>query len=139
MKGGEIMKKTMKKTLASLALALISLPTFGLQANAQAATDDLFGGTAQMTAVQTNTFGGNSDPRTIAAQIINVIMGFLGLVAVVIILLGGFKWMTAAGAEDKIDEAKKLLSAGVIGLVIVLSSWAIAKFVLDSVIGVTSV
>lgn len=138
------MKKTMKKILASLALALISLPTFGLQANAQASIEDLFGssggtGASNMTALKSGTLGGNKNPQEIAAGILNVVMGFLGLIAVVIILLGGFKWMTAAGAEDKIDEAKKLLSAGVIGLIIVLSSWAIATFVLNSVISVTAV
>jgi heme/copper-type cytochrome/quinol oxidase subunit 2 len=73
---------------------------------------------------------GVKDPRAIAAQIINIILGFLGIVAVVIILLGGFKWMTAGGNEDKVGEAKKLIVAGVIGLVIILASFGIATFVL---------
>ncbi len=74
---------------------------------------------------------GNRDPRIIAAGIINVILGFIGIIAVVIVLFGGFKWMTAGGNDDKIGEAKGLLSAGIIGLVIVLASWGLSKFVLD--------
>ena len=75
---------------------------------------------------------GNQDPRVVAAKIINVFLGFLGIIAVVIILLGGFKWMTAGGNEDSVAEAKKYMSAGVIGLVIVLMSWALAKFIVDN-------
>ena len=73
---------------------------------------------------------GERDPRDIAAQVINIILGFLGIVAVVIILLGGFKWMTAGGNEDKVGEARKLITAGIIGLIIILASFAIASFVL---------
>ena len=57
--------------------------------------------------------------------------------AVIIILAGGFMWMTAAGNEDKVATAKKLMAAGVIGLVVVLASFGIAKFVIGSLIGAT--
>ena len=74
---------------------------------------------------------GSRDPRTMAAGIINTVLTLLGVVAVVIVLLGGFKWMTAAGNEEKVGEAKKLLGAGIIGLVIILAAWGIATFILD--------
>jgi hypothetical protein len=74
-----------------------------------------------------------ADPRTVAKNLIQIILGFLGIIAVVIILLGGFKWMTAAGNEDKVGEAKKIIIAGVIGLIIILGAWAIANFVLTTV------
>jgi hypothetical protein len=73
--------------------------------------------------------GRNTLPNTIAI-FINVILGFLGIVAFIIILLGGFKWMTSGGDEEKIGEAKKLMGAGVVGMAIVLASWAIASFVI---------
>lgn len=81
---------------------------------------------------------GNEDIRTTIASIINVLMGLLGIIAVVIILLGGFKWMTAGGSEDKVGEAKKLIMQGIIGLVIILAAWAIAKFVIDSLVSATT-
>lgn len=77
------------------------------------------------------------DPRVIAGSVINIMLGFLGIIAVVIILLGGFKWMTATGNDDKIGEAKKLMIAGVIGLIIVLASWGLATFVLKNLIEAT--
>lgn len=73
---------------------------------------------------------GSDDPRAIIARIINVVLGFLGIIAVVIILYGGFVWMTAAGNEEKVGTARKIIIAGIIGLAIVLAAWGIAKFVL---------
>jgi len=75
-----------------------------------------------------------SDPREIASNIIKIVLGFLGLLAVIIILIGGFRWMTAGGNEDSVADAKKILIAGVIGLVIILASWGIASFVLTSLL-----
>ena len=71
------------------------------------------------------------DPREVAGRIINFALGFLGLIAVLIIIYAGFKWMTSGGSEEKIAEAKKILIAGVIGLIIILSSWALATFILS--------
>lgn len=80
---------------------------------------------------------GERDPRTMVAQLINIVLTLLGIVAVVIVLLGGFKWMTAAGNEEKVSEAKKLLGAGVIGLVIILAAWGISRFILNELMGAT--
>lgn len=71
------------------------------------------------------------------AGIIQVIIGFLGVVAIIIILLGGLKWMTSAGNEEKVGEAKKLLTAGVIGLIIILAAYAITTFVIEALISAT--
>lgn len=66
------------------------------------------------------------------ASIIRVVLSLLGIVALVIILAGGFKWMTAGGSDEKVKEAKKMIFQGIIGLAIVLSAFAISKFVIES-------
>lgn len=76
------------------------------------------------------------DPREVVALVIRVFMGFLGTIAVVIILFGGFKWMTAGGNEEKVGEAKKLLASGMVGLIIILMAYAIATFVLTRLISI---
>ena len=81
---------------------------------------------------------GNRDIRATIASIINVAMGLLGILAVVIILIGGFQWMTAGGNEENVDKAKKRIIQGVIGLAIILASWAIARFVLESLVTATT-
>lgn len=81
---------------------------------------------------------GNKDLRQVIGNVINVALSLLGVVAVVIILIGGFKWMTAGGSDDKVGEAKKMIFQGIIGLAIILSAWAIAIFVLNSLASATS-
>ena len=80
----------------------------------------------------------STDIRETAANIINVALGLLGIIAVIIILVGGFKWMTAGGNEEKVGEAKKLISAGIIGLVIIITAYAIAAFVINALVSATA-
>ncbi len=80
----------------------------------------------------------STDIRITVAKIIRTAMGLLGIVAVVIILIGGFTWMTAGGNEEKVGEAKKWIFSGIIGLAIILSAFAIASFVISSLIGATT-
>jgi len=78
------------------------------------------------------------DVRTTIANIIRVAMSLLGIVALVIILVGGFKWMTAGGNEEKVGEAKKVMFAGVIGLAIIFSAYAVSNFVLTQLYKATT-
>jgi len=87
-----------------------------------------------------NTLNGSlgnqgTDPRTLISNIINLALGFLGLIAIGIIIWGGFIWMTSNGDEAKVETAKKVLKNGIIGLIIVLSSWAIATFLINKFSG----
>lgn len=72
-----------------------------------------------------------SDVRVVIAKIINVALGFLGIAVVLLILYGGFVWMTAGGDEKKIETAKKIITNAVIGLIIIVLSFAISSFVLS--------
>ena len=71
------------------------------------------------------------DIRMTIVDIIKVVLGFLGILVTIIILFAGFKWMTAGGNEENIASAKKILTAGIIGLVIILSAYALATFIIS--------
>jgi hypothetical protein len=79
-----------------------------------------------------------ADPRAVAASIIRAILGVLGVVALVIVIVGGWTWMTAGGNEEKVAEAKKWMGAGVIGLAIILSAYAITSFVIRQLVTATA-
>jgi len=81
---------------------------------------------------------GQGDLNETIGAIIRAALGFLGVVAVCIILYGGFKWMIAGGSEERTDDARKLIIAGVIGLAIILSAYAIASFVITQLVGATT-
>lgn len=120
MKGGELMKKILQ-AVSTLPALLIGW-TVASRAQAEASVDF------------PTTFAGLSsqDIKVTIGNIVQIVLGFLGILTVLIILLGGFKWMTSGGNEEKIDEAKKLISAGVVGLVIVLAAYAIAGFIVNN-------
>jgi len=96
------------------------------------ANDDLGLGYAEPTGL------GTRDVREMTASIIRTLLGLLGIIAVVIILIGGFKWMTAMGEEEKVGAAKKLLGAGIIGLVIILCAYAIANYAIGQLVDTTT-
>lgn len=132
------MTQTLTRFLVSMGLAAALALPFGMslavpaqaqQLDAEDILGEEFGETAGL---------GQADLKTTIGQLIRVLLGFLGVVAVVIILLGGFKWMTAGGNDEKVAEAKRLIIAGIIGLAIILSAFAIASFVIGSIVDATT-
>lgn len=111
--------------VAAVVMGLVLAPSLGMAAS----TTDTFG----LNPLNSELSGtlGNADLRVTVGKLINVALSLLGVIAVVIILAGGFKWMTAGGNDDKVAEARKMIFSGIIGLAIILSSWAIALFVLN--------
>jgi|GEM_PF-1577465 len=68
-------------------------------------------------------------------RVIQYILMFVGVVALVIIIYGGFLWMTARGNDEQVNKAKKVLINGLIGLIVILLSYAIVSFVIGPLIG----
>ncbi|MBI4407397.1 MAG: hypothetical protein HY565_02750 [Candidatus Kerfeldbacteria bacterium] len=56
-------------------------------------------------------------------------LGIVGIIAVVLIMFGGLRWMAAAGNESIITEAKEIVTSAVTGLVIALLSYVILAFI----------
>lgn len=131
-----------KKFLLSLVLMATLVPSLFLAVpKAQAQLIDPWSDPYSTNQVGFDAFNvigfGKKDPRVIAAGVIQVLMGFLGVIAVILILVGGFKWMTAGGNDTKVGQAKQLMFAGVAGLLIVLAAFAVSIFVLRALLGVT--
>ena len=62
-------------------------------------------------------------------KFIGVVLSFVGVIFFILVIYGGFLWMTARGDSGQVDKAKDLLYAAVIGLVIVLAAYAITSFI----------
>lgn len=80
---------------------------------------------------------GSTDINTTVGSILKTALSFLGVVAICIVIYGGFKYMTSGGEEKGVESAKKILYSGVIGLLIILSAYAITKFALGGLITAT--
>ena len=77
-----------------------------------------------------------TDLPTMIGKIINVVLGFVGILLLGYILFAGFKWMTAGGDDKKVTEAQVMIKNAVIGLLIVVAAFAISSFVLASLVNV---
>lgn len=140
-----IIKKLFSGMIMTAVLAVVACPLLMNRASAQTAPVDdnpnVWGvgeGGAEAGYVTDTTNLGEKDPRATVAAIINILLGFLGIIAVIIILIGGFKWMTAGGNEDQVSEAKKWIFSGIIGLLIILASYALADFAIKQLIKATA-
>ncbi|NCO79732.1 hypothetical protein CO134_03185 [Candidatus Kuenenbacteria bacterium CG_4_9_14_3_um_filter_39_14] len=78
---------------------------------------------------------GTREVRDVAVSVIQTLLGILGILALIIVLIGGFKWMTAGGNEENVASAKKTITAGIIGLIIIFFAYAIVAFIFNVVGG----
>lgn len=70
-----------------------------------------------------------SDISAVTGDVITALLGFIGSLFLLLIIAGGILWMTAAGSEEQIRKAKSMITAAMLGLVVVLLSYAIAKVI----------
>ena len=66
--------------------------------------------------------------------VINVVLGLSGIALVLLFVYGGILWMTAMGNKDQVDKAKRLLTNTIIGMIIIVASYAIADYILSSLV-----
>lgn len=71
----------------------------------------------------------STDIRVLIARVIKIALGLLGIIFVLLVIYGGFLYMTAGGNEEQIASAKKVLMNATIGLIIILSAYSIVLMV----------
>lgn len=79
-----------------------------------------------------SVFGDTDEPTDLRVLVVNVIKVLLGLLALfftILIILAGFRWMNSRGNEDEVKKAKEQLKNGIIGIIIIISAYAITLFV----------
>jgi hypothetical protein len=77
--------------------------------------------------------GGGPDLTTVVAAAINILSIIVGIAAVVMIILGGFRYITSGGDSGKVAGAKDTIIYALVGIVIVAFAQFIVKFVLNKV------
>ena len=132
------MIQTLKKFIAKLSIAtLLIVPVFA-PAVAHAAADVngslCEGANLQVDAKDCNQ---NGDPKQkvndLLTTVINIFSLIVGIIAVVMIIIGGLKYITSGGESSNITGAKNTILYAVIGLVVVALAQFIVRFVLVKV------
>ena len=130
--------------VSSLALALFVAPV-ALVGVAHAQEDANVGGS--LCEGSSLKFGGSQDctdvngentqdkVNTLITQVVNIFSVVVGIVAVIMIIIGGFKYITSGGDSGNVTGAKNTILYAIIGLVVVALAQFIVKFVLSKATG----
>ena len=117
-----------KLTIICLTVALSLSLALPLAVSAQDADADYFPDQFQGGATVLNE---DTGLISIIAQLVNIFMGLLGMIAVILMLYGGFTWMTAQGDADKVKKAQQIIFTATVGIIVIFASWALATFAID--------
>jgi lysylphosphatidylglycerol synthetase-like protein (DUF2156 family) len=130
------MRKTLLAAiLLATGLLLSAAPVLAAPATAPAAGQSAISG-LELTGKRAGyTVGEASSLGNVVGNLLNALLGLLGIVLVVFLVYGGIKYMTAQGVEKQVIEAKQIMLNAVIGLVIVVSAYAISTFVINVLSG----
>ncbi|MBL7141537.1 hypothetical protein ISS21_00330 [Patescibacteria group bacterium] len=82
--------------------------------------------------------GEETDISLIVGRIISVVLGLISIILVVLLIVGGFMWMTAGGNVEQVTKAKTMMTNAFIALVIIVLAFAITRFVVKEMIEVTA-
>ncbi len=69
------------------------------------------------------------DLGNITGQIINTALQLVGIIFLGLMVYAGYLWMTAQGAEDQVEKAKKIITSAIIGLILTMSAYAITALI----------
>ncbi len=130
--------KKLAHYITYLFVILLSLPAQAqlLTGNGKTDVTNNMKGTGEAANYNTSWNASNPQISNVATTVINAFLGLLGIIFLIMILIGGYNWMTAAGDESKVENAKKTLQRGVIGLLIIAAAYSITAFVFRSLSGV---
>lgn len=74
----------------------------------------------------------NTDVTNLTTNLMLIALGLLGIVAVAMMIISGYLWITAGGNDERVRKARAIMFSAVIGLVVVLLSWAIIQYVIGA-------
>jgi len=131
--------------LVTLAIALMIIlnslmPSLALAqsqtTNSNSAAKPSITGRLQNVGSKISTEQAPSLPATIG-RIIKIVLSIVGAIFMIYVIYAGFLWLTAAGSEEKISQAKDIIRGSIIGLVIILAAYIITTTVVNRLITAT--
>jgi hypothetical protein len=91
-------------------------------------------GSGSSCAANNNTSGGTSKINGLITDIVNIFSAIVGVISVIMIIIGGFQYITSGGDSGKVGNAKNTIIYAVVGLVVVAFAQFIVQFVLNKVV-----
>ena len=120
--------RNMKKMLVAILFSVLLAVGCGVFVARADYTGELGKQMSAAAGTQGANFAKPKDPRDAAVQVIQLSLGFIGILFTVYLLYAGFLIMMAGGDEEKVKKGKHIIKYSVIGILIVLSAYGIAAF-----------
>jgi len=73
--------------------------------------------------------GTRADLSSTIGVIIKTILSLVGTIFLILMVYAGILWMTAQGNNEKVEKAQGIIKMAIIGLIVVMSAYAITAFV----------
>ncbi|OGH91468.1 MAG: hypothetical protein A2534_00480 [Candidatus Magasanikbacteria bacterium RIFOXYD2_FULL_39_9] len=125
----------MKKILLTLAVIFtMALPVLASAQGLKNASDML----SKIGGASGEKIGVSGNLADSVATVIKTVLALVGTVFLVLTIYAGVMWMTAQGEESRVEKAMEILKAAVVGLVIIMSAYAITYFVTSKLTDVTT-
>jgi hypothetical protein len=115
----------LKQALTVLALVSCSLALFSFVANAAGIQAEGPSSVAALTNNETSLKG-------LILTIVDYFLGFLGLLAVIMVIYGGVTYVSSAGNDEAVGKAKKIIMYALIGIVIIMLSFVAVNAILGA-------
>lgn len=80
-----------------------------------------------------NVAPGTAGVQTLIGRVIKTVMGVVGSIALIMFVYGGLMWMTASGNTEKISKAMRIITWSTLGIIVILSSYALVDFIFTSI------
>lgn len=119
--------------LSSLLLCCVLL--FGISVESVAAVEILDKATVDQVKAETGL--GTTSPIQVTAIAVGAFLNILGVIAFIMFIYAGFRWMTAGGRTPEVTKAKDMMKHAIVGLVIIMASYSIARYVFSIIEGAT--
>lgn len=125
-------RKTLFAVMATLAVVVAPVVApMAVYAEANISDNLKAGSNLDPTGANTDISSGSAGVTNLISSIVNIFSLIVGMVSVVMIIFGGFRYITSGGDSGKVTSAKNTIIYAVIGLVIVVLAQVIVKFILD--------
>lgn len=76
-------------------------------------------------------------PDGVFTKISNTLLLIIGIISVIMLIYGGFRYIVSGGDNKKVTDAKNTILYAIIGLIISLLAYAIINFVIAAITGQT--
>jgi len=120
------MKLTSRHLAAAATLVVLAVP---LLVSAQSILPPPPGGLA------TGFSGSSTTVTSVITRVVQIALALAGLVAILFLIIGGFRYVTAGGNEETAEAAKKTILNAIIGIIVIILSYVILRVIENALLG----